>query len=522
MYSDITGAIRIAAQSLQFCCLIICVYGYSIVWKRRRESFVKKRNLGMILANQGAIALMSIAQAIWLQLQTEEHKTRIHITIAYSLTNTALWLWAWLMLTRTWMIYFTVHWIQDSLRDGWRFHINKRDSDPSWFLQNFQKYGQMPRMLGMFGLLMFVAFAIFESNTVYNCLQEEMDWFSFGGFITALIIGFVGPLGFYIFLIRNTPSFPDHLRIQWESNMIAKCMICLGVSFVLLCIALVTVRSEEIFDLVRCIASFVWAIITILLAITSSICIVPKEDLKNSVSSTSNTDKRALSPRMSRDAILRDTLKDRTSLDSFMLHLAKSYSMEILLSLIEFVQYREWLNETLNFNDTTNETKVADTNQSAHSKGLSIEFPDNIIVSEIIENDESELIKEYEWSEEVVQIQRARFKAHRLYEKYISEERAGYEINISHAERRRLRALLEDPEVLLASDIDVNALNTLFDKCEEQMIQYLRDSVMRFKRSEERISTIGTVDHLTIKVEHLAASHTPAHSGSWSAETEEL
>jgi len=180
------------------------------------------------------------------------------------------------------------------------------------------------------------------------------------------------------------------------------------------------------------------------------------------------------------------------------------------------------LNETLNFNDTTNETKVADTNQSAHSKGLSIEFPDNIIVSEIIENDESELIKEYEWSEEVVQIQRARFKAHRLYEKYISEERAGYEINISHAERRRLRALLEDPEVLLASDIDVNALNTLFDKCEEQMIQYLRDSVMRFKRSEERISTIGTVDHLTIKVEHLAASHTPAHSGSWSAETEEL
>jgi len=329
-----------------------------------------------------------------------------------------------------------------------------------------------------------------EPVVVYSCLQEEMtlDWVSLIIWVTVFI-----------------PPFADHLCIQWESNTIAKILICFGFSLLLFYVGIVTVKSKEIFDLVIVIFAIVWALFLVSLAVTSSICIIPKDDTVNpdSVQSPLAVDDGNLTPKMSSDAILRDILKEETSLDSFMLHLAKSYSMEILLSLIEFVQYQQWLDETLNVDPNDVEKKsnriLIDLDLNVHSPEISIEFPSNIIVSEIIENDESELINVHEWSEEMVQIQRTKIKAHRLYEKYISEAKAGYEINISFAERRRLRDLLEDLDALLASDVDVNELNTLFDTCKKTMIQYLRDHCVRFQRSEDRTSTTGTVDHTAIE-----------------------
>merc|ERR1711879_123569 len=250
--------------------------------------------------------------------------------------------------------------------------------------------------------------------------------------------------------------------------------------------------------------SIFWAFIDISLAVTSSICIIPTEDFSSfkpiQLKAPVDPHHGSLSPKQSTDTILRDILMEETSLDAFMLHLAKSYSMEILLSLIEFVQYEKWMNDTLSAVQVDGEKDTNRTNLDLNvDPAVSIEFPSNIIVSEIIENDESELIDAHEWSEEMVQIQRAKIKAHRLYEKYISEEKAGYDINISFVERRRLRLLLQDLDALLASDVDVNELHELFDPCKETMIRYLRDHCMRFQRSEERISTIGTVNHMAVE-----------------------
>merc|ERR1719378_358609 len=86
---------------------------------------------------------------------------------------------------------------------------------------------------------------------------------------------------------------------------------------------------------------------------------------------------------------LYDVLKDENSLDSFMIHLAKSYSMEILLSLIEFVQYQQWLKETLYLNET-NDTNTA---TAIHANEMLIEFPSDIPVSEIIEIEEIVLMQ---------------------------------------------------------------------------------------------------------------------------------
>merc|ERR1719295_1148173 len=222
MYTGTALVLQIVGHSLQFCCLVVCVYGCISVWKRRHESFVRKRCLPLVLANQGAIALLSITQAIWLVFQAEANITRSHIAVAYTLMNIALWLLLWLLLTKTWMIYFTVHWIQDSLQSSWRCHINQREFTPSWFLQNLNKYGQMHRMLLIFGITMFISFAIYQPVVVYNVLQKKMtlDWLSFLIGVTVYVPAFFGPFVFYGFLIRKTPSFDDHLFIQWESNTI--------------------------------------------------------------------------------------------------------------------------------------------------------------------------------------------------------------------------------------------------------------------------------------------------------------
>lgn len=160
---------------------------------------------------------------------------------------------------------------------------------------------------------------------------------------------------------------------------------------------------------------------------------------------------------------LQMVLEDKESLHLLMLHLSQSFSMEILLSLIEFVQFQDVLMDKLNV--------------SPPPHAMSIEFPESIPISEIIESQMAN-------TDKLPMLTVAKRIAHGLHLKYIAIG-GEYEINISYAQRSRLQRALGDLQRLSAMDINAATLFNLFEKCKKEMMAYLGDHFSRFRRQKE-------------------------------------
>lgn len=163
--------------------------------------------------------------------------------------------------------------------------------------------------------------------------------------------------------------------------------------------------------LIATVSANIWALIWLSIISISSVLISRrnehhhKQDVARSVEMSSIT--------------LQMVLENEEAVHLLMLYLSKQYSMELLLSFIEFVQYQQWILHDLGI--------AALTPQSS----ASMQFPCNIPHSEIIEMDEITIVGDIVCESSLYS---AKKKAHRLYKKFIAVG-SEYEINISYVER---------------------------------------------------------------------------------------
>merc|ERR1712228_162369 len=111
------------------------------------------------------------------------------------------------------------------------------------------------------------------------------------------------------------------------------------------------------------------------------------------------------------DIILNDILNNVDTIHLFMIHLSNEYSIECLLSFIEFWQYIEYLKVNIR---NKLETKEITDNDDKPYIALTVELPDTLVQSKIVTNLDTDYKR----------------KAYDLYTKYIVIGCA-YEINIS-------------------------------------------------------------------------------------------
>ena len=232
---------------------------------------------------------------------------------------------------------------------------------------------------------------------------------------------------------------------------------------------------------------------------------------------------------------LNQILSHPKAFDLFVHHVAKEFSIECLLSYVEFVQFKKFMYNhmkvlesendirqrsielhnaieerkgslckseieidinyggTHNNNDNSNNnnnnngngrriTHSHDLHHQERSMGFQdVEFPSTVPKSAIVYKDnidfESNNFKD-----------KAKYKIYKLYCKYI---RTGcdLEINISHRSRQVLVSMMDDYESWMTGNKYKN-LNTIFlmhifDKCIAQMRNLLTSSYMRFKHSNQ-------------------------------------
>ena len=194
--------------------------------------------------------------------------------------------------------------------------------------------------------------------------------------------------------------------------------------------------------------------------------------------------------------LLRDILRSEDGVDCFMFHLAQEFSTEILLSLLEFAQFKAKLRAHF---------EVIDMLQTATS-ALDMHNPEQELVSFPASMPRSDIV----WgaldslesagqigkclaavagdSENERALVEAKVRAHLLFRKYI-EPKCESEINISAAMRERLCDKMEDVERWASSRRDTNftmrvdLLYRVFDECMDEMLKLLTYSLVRFQHT---------------------------------------
>ena len=157
---------------------------------------------------------------------------------------------------------------------------------------------------------------------------------------------------------------------------------------------------------------------------------------------------------------LSELLVHPIAFESFMNHLCHEFSMENLLSLVEFLQFQKYVAEEIGYyNKIGHEQLLCDV------LVLSGEVP----LSAIVYNDGMNL----------------KDKAYNIYKKYIANG-AMYSINIAHIKRQKLINLMDNYDIWICNDeLKDKELMNLFDEVCKEMKRLMNDSYQRFKTTPE-------------------------------------
>ena len=141
--------------------------------------------------------------------------------------------------------------------------------------------------------------------------------------------------------------------------------------------------------------------------------------------------------------------------------------MEILLSYIEFIQYKYNVSKLLNITLDENKSNELDIFKNV---------PKSIIYDEIIDNESDQMF-----------IKRIAYGLHIKYVKRGGE----YEININHPSRLSLMNLMNNENNFKENVVlNNNELFCIFDDCITQMAKLLRYSLSRLRKRKKQIKLI--------------------------------
>lgn len=183
-------------------------------------------------------------------------------------------------------------------------------------------------------------------------------------------------------------------------------------------------------------------------------------------------------------ATLSMILGNEKSLNLFMNHLSKEYSLEILLSTIEFMQFQQYLQKHMNGNMKVQYTHQLDVSSESTVDSYEIKvikFPVNIPRSQIIEE-----CKVAGKQQSVLDV--GKDIALGLYDKYIKFG-SEFEINISGIMKDKLEDLIVIKEM---KDMTVEDLCFLYEDCKNEMIT-LQISALHRMRYEKEYNDIMTL-----------------------------
>eukprot|EP01083_Nonionella_stella_P070627 189079_1 len=467
----------VTAFYLTFVLIPLCCYWIFQLYRHRKQMFVVKRNVAMTFVS-------TISYLLWILLFD---------VCLFSMWFNVLWMMSvsFLMLfpiigtvgyclsCKTWMAYYNYKWTYYTLEVQWSSIINSTSHITNWYLQNRKTYGNWTWMSKFLGVLFIIALSLFYVAALLI----------FSGNVISTIIGilmFCIPLTcigvVYRIVLHRTPNLQklrDRFFIHWEAKLIGRLTLVFSIVTMLMFTisGLVVVMFESLRVYVLVVACVVFPSMSAAVIYTSTIIIIDKNRAVygDEEAALENMDYRRMSNVMI--ASLRRMvaiLANKDALHLFMLHLSHEYSMEVLLSFIEFSQYLDYL-KTLD----PKQIEEASSHSSMEDDELnSLLLSDSVPISSIVGNTEED--------------HGFKQKAHQLFCKYIARG-SEYEINISGRLRNQCAHLMQNDQVFLNANVIVSDIEPLFKQCNQELLRYLSYSHSRFAKTEEYAAVLKII-----------------------------
>ena len=163
---------------------------------------------------------------------------------------------------------------------------------------------------------------------------------------------------------------------------------------------------------------------------------------------------------------LDELLTNSVAFEAFMTHLCHEFSMENLLSLVEFLQFQKYMANEIGYYDDID----MDNDENKEELLCDIVVLPDIVPFSAIVTDIDLNVKE---------------KAYALYEKYIGDESV-YTINISFRVRSKLNKYMKDQyEWMENNEIGDHEMMNIFNNCCKEIRALMNDSYGRFKATTQ-------------------------------------
>eukprot|EP01084_Bolivina_argentea_P279832 478450_1 len=506
----------------------------SVIFRKRYAEIVSLEvQIGLFKIIIGALIYISLL--IWFQQHKYKQNDRLSfhfnslIAIDYITTLILFYVWIW----RFWLLHFRIHINVAILANEWKYVINSKHKDTKgdWYLNNRSKYGNknyirnrfiIPACLMQCSLIIIPLFMTSYYNTIWWTI-----YFNFHIFI---------PFCTLITIYFTTCKFSDNFYITKELQKIFICLsVTYSLMFIGNILQVIFNFSINISTIFYCIqVNIVW--IGIFFSLITAIYWVPKKVLplitnrnyelrevpirkaasdsyiqchaeksvqnhKFLTRSRSQYDgyyenandmeyvevliidkqikKNVIGNIQNRKIKLSQILSHPKGFEMFVNHLTKEFACECLLSMCEMIQFQQSIYELLKDyyskcnNYDENKKQFDEMNSHKKSTFFSINFPNNVPLSEIVYNGFSvdnniDIITDY------------KIKAHKLYMKYMDYNSA-FQINIPFKIRQNIGYKMRDYNSWIElKNVTMFDLLKLFDKTCAEMYKLMLSSYDRF------------------------------------------
>ena len=394
------------------------------------------------------------------------HLSKMGLLITFNFGLLVIMLLFYFLLIKTWKIYYRYKWSYYAIELEWHYIINPKsasqESKNNWFLANNKTYGRLSYISRLFGLYFLIGFLIIDASCCWAIITEfELISSITASSFTVSIMGLAAL--FYVYLVRNTPYLNDIYQIHQECKIHSKLLLILCSCCGVMNATFIIFQSPYIYLVGGTTMNFP---LFAMIYVSTHFLKKHQQKISKDTSVTRHTS-------ISNDVTVEKVVCDDQMIHAFMVHLSKEYSMEILLSFIEFNQFQKYIRTQMERNGI----EIPD--------GIELsEFPANVPKSQIVEGTADDIVMIIDSNKDDTFIDNAKIKAHQLYQKYVKPG-SEFEINISFQERNKLSNLLDKLDVLLSCNVNLTDLLSLFEECKGEMKLLLQWSLTRFKNEGE-------------------------------------
>ena len=349
---------------------------------------------------------------------------------------------------RAWIIYFDIKWALQSQKQEWSIHLDPTQTAESafWFIRHRQDYG---------------SHKFIKTVVLSYYLFQALCWLLmlFFGALSMLInaidsILFLIELSCIVIIWIRIPSFYDAFGVKEELRYV---LICGGSAlfvYILWVISRLIVGDNALLFFISELSATIFvgamAIIFNAFILRSKKYSIWQSDLQLAEFITEKE-----SPAGITAVTLLDTLNDEKLIGEFFTHLLKTFSVELLLSYIEFCHFKQLMERDDDF--------MKGLLQTQQTCGLSQTIPSSYIVSDKYKGVSSN-------------VERYLLIAEDLYRKYI-EHSTEFQINIRYDTREQIASFFNECAIDGVENVEYkHKLYTLFDKCSSTVYSLMSSS----------------------------------------------